>query len=102
MALGIESLGGIGNIDSSGLLDVNNSPDFDYKDFFRGKRLQSKESFIAKLRAMGSAQPPLLGSVAPPRGKTIRSQEPFDFFGTLFTTPATAGLNSMAALNATV
>lgn len=45
---------------------------------------------------------PFLAPVAPPRGATIRSSDPFDFFGTLFTTPATSGLNPINTLNKTV
>jgi hypothetical protein len=44
---------------------------------------------------------PRLRSVPSPR-KTVRSQNPFDFFGTLFTTPATNELNPMALLNQTL
>lgn len=45
---------------------------------------------------------PLLRPVKPPRAGMRRSGDPFDFFGTLFTTPATAELNPMSLLNRTV
>jgi len=45
---------------------------------------------------------PLLKPVAPPRsGTAIRSSDPFDFFGTLFTNPATSGLNPITNFNKT-
>jgi hypothetical protein len=45
---------------------------------------------------------PLLKPIKPPRGAALRSRNPFDFFGTLFTTPATRDLNPMMLLNQTV
>lgn len=45
---------------------------------------------------------PMLQPVAPPRGATARNRNPFDFFGTLFTTPATAGLDPLTNLNQTM
>jgi len=45
--------------------------------------------------------PPVLKPVAPPGGATIRSSDPFDFFGTLFTNPATSGLNPITNFNKT-
>jgi hypothetical protein len=44
----------------------------------------------------------LLKPIKPPRGAALRSRNPFDFFGTLFTTPATRDLNPMMLLNQTV
>ena len=44
---------------------------------------------------------PLLPSILPPQGKR-RSQKPFDFFGTLFATPATSRLNPINLLNQTI
>ena len=45
---------------------------------------------------------PALKPTAPPRTGLRRSGKPFDFFGTLFTTPATEELNPMVLLNQTV
>ena len=45
---------------------------------------------------------PLLKPVKPPRRRAGRGNDPFDFFGTLFTTPATSGLAPIDLLNQTV
>ncbi len=45
---------------------------------------------------------PLLAPTAPPRRRRRRSDDPFDFFGTLFTNPATGGLNPTNLLNETI
>lgn len=42
---------------------------------------------------------PMLRPVQPPRRRRRRPSDPFDFFGTLFTDPATQGLNPVIALN---
>lgn len=53
------------------------------------------------LKTLKKTPRPLLNPVAPPRGATIRSSDPFDFFGTLFTNPATSGLNPITNFNKT-
>ena len=57
--------------------------------------------FASVLGKKGFRQP-FLKPTAPPRRQRRRSTDPFDFFGTLFTAPATAELNPMTLLNQTV
>ena len=49
---------------------------------------------ISKKEEKESLKLPLLKPVQPPKRRRRRSADPFDFFGTLFTTPDTSGLNA--------
>lgn len=56
-------------------------------------------AFSSAFRQTSGGQAPLLKPVQPPRRVRRRANDPFDFFGTLFTTPQTLPLNPIAALN---
>jgi hypothetical protein len=98
MAFGIGTITDLFGLESS-TPDVSQ---INFETFFRSQRAKRRESTLAKLGTPSSIRAPLLAPVAPPRGATIRSGDPFDFFGTLFTTPATSGLNPITNLNQTV
>lgn len=53
----------------------------------------SQRRRLTELKLAGTPRTPFLQPVAPPKGRTFRGLNPFDFFGTLFTQPGTAGLN---------
>lgn len=72
-------------------------------DIFSGefnKQLFQEQRINKYLRS--NIRQPTLGLTPPPRGVTARNRDPFDFFGTLFSNPATAGLNPLIRLNQTV
>lgn len=52
-------------------------------------------------RAIKPPDFPLLAPVQPPKRRRRTARDPFDFFGTLFVPPTTAGLTAFNALNRT-
>jgi hypothetical protein len=67
--------------------------------FARGLEKEEGREILAMTEARRQALAPPLLATPGPRRRRRRTSGPFDFFGTLFTTPQTLALNPIAELN---
>lgn len=81
-------------------LDLEETKELKKREAEKASRLEAKTKRVLAIGvARAQSLSPILATTPGPRRRRRRSGDPFDFFGTLFTTPQTLALNPMAELN---